>query len=181
MKPKLLASFCLVVPIILAGCQTTQTPYEVSSSLTYKKGKPHSSYHEGVTEEKVNKQIYYVTVKLTGTSSMARAKDMFYLHAANLAISNNFEKFVIEKRKSGKWCHGTQTRYTKQRSTIEAGPMFSGFVMLVNDKKEVVSKQKVQIAKNVKKIAQPKVELIIDEASMLKNEKRYLNACDGIR
>ncbi|WAJ71855.1 hypothetical protein [Catenovulum adriaticum] len=180
MKHKLLASFCLLASVTLTGCQTTQTPYEVSSSLTYKKGKPLSSYHLGVTEEKVNDQIYHVTVKLTGTSSIVRAKDMFYLHAANLALSHNFEKFVIEKRKSGKWCYGTETRYTKQRSTSEAGPRYSGFVLLIHDKKQVASKQKVQIAKNIKKIAQPRVEATIDEASMIKNEERYLNACDKI-
>lgn len=178
MKHKLLVSFSIALSVALAGCQTTQTPYEVSSSLTYKKGKPQSSYHLGVTEEKVNDQIYYVTVKLTGTSTKARAKDMFYLHAANLALSHNFEKFVIEKRKSGRWCYGTQTHYTKQRSTSEAGPRYSGFVLLINDEKQVTSKQKVQIAKKVKKIAQPRVEAKIDEASMLKNEERYLNACD---
>ncbi|KMT66649.1 hypothetical protein [Catenovulum maritimum] len=179
MKHKFIASLSLLASVLLTGCQTTQTPYEVNSSTNYKKGKSFNSYHLGVTEEKVNDRIYHVAVKLTGTSSAERAKDMFYLHAANLAMSKNFEKFSIEKRKTGRWCYGTKTRYSGQRSTQEAGPKYSGFVLLINDGKETVKKQKIYVAKNVKDIAQPKVEAIIDETSLIKNQERYLNACDG--
>ena len=179
MNSKPFALACLLLSIGLTGCQTTQTPYEVRSLEQYKKGRSSNFYNLGVTEEKVNDRIYHVTVKLAGTSSQDRAKDMFYLHAANLAIDNNFEKFVIEKRKGGKWCYGTKTYYGGQVTAEEAGPKFSGFVLLLNDEKEVTSKQKVHIAKNIKKMTKPKVEAKIDEATMLKNEERYLTACES--
>ena len=173
MQHKIITLAALLFSLVLTGCQSTQTAYGVTSLEQYKKGRSTGFYGYGVTEEKVNDRIYHIMVKLDGSSHADRAKDMFFLHAANLTLKHNFEKFTTEKRRGGRWCYGKKHIQTKQRSTEEAGPKYSGFVLLIKDKK------KLYIAEKVKKDKEAKVEAIIDDETMSANKTRYINACDG--
>lgn len=169
----------LLTSFLFVGCQTTQTSYQVDSALNYKKNRSISLYNFGITEEKVNDRIYFVTAKLEGTSSTERAKDMFYLHAANLAVQNNYKKFATAKRKGGRWCFNYKNNYTGQKSTNDGGPKFSGFVLLANKKDEIEGKHKIHDAQQVIIEKEPKVNAPITKAAMQKNEQRFLQACSN--
>lgn len=177
MNHKILALACLTLPVLLTGCKSTQTPYEVDRQVAYKPKRASNYYDFGITEEKVNDQIYFVTAKLEGTSSMQRAKDMWHLHAANIALNNGFEKFSSDKKRSGKWCSGTKSNTTGQRSTNDGGPRVSGFVLLAKDKSQLKPNKKLYSAKNMKKNLQDKVSALLTEETMSKNANRFLDAC----
>lgn len=174
---KMLALACFAFPVLLTGCESTQTPYEIDRQVAYKAKRASNYYDFGITEEKVSDQIYFVTAKLEGTSSIQRAKDMWHLHAANLALNNNFDKFASDKKRSGKWCTGTRNQSTGQRSANDGGPRVSGFVLLAHDKSQLKRNKKLYSAKSMKDELEAKVNALLTEQAMSKNSDRFLEAC----
>lgn len=181
MKNKLLFLALIALTTFISGCKSTPTPYEIDRQIDYKPRRASSFYDFGITEEKVNDHIYYITAKLEGTSSLQRAKDMWYLHAANVALRNGYEKFATKKRKSGKWCMGTRNKSTGERSTDDGGPKAAGFVLLVKDKSQLKERSKIYDAKKVQSEYSAKVNAIIDEQMMYTNNERFVQACRDLR